>query len=76
MKNGARSGGRPVGSGKKYNWAEWFKDDSFTLVKGIDFQCTCDAMCRQVRSNASMHNVRVTTSIISSEEIQVEVSNQ
>lgn len=44
---------------RKYNWEEWFGQDSFTLVRGVDYHCSQSAMVQNIRNKAVKLGVRV-----------------
>ena len=50
-----RSRGRP----RRYDWAELFERDRFTLRLGRDFDCRVSSVAAQVRSVASHRGRRV-----------------
>jgi hypothetical protein len=43
-----------------YAWETWFRDDRFTLVRGLDYSCSQSVMAQQVRDYASQNGYRVS----------------
>lgn len=44
----------------RYDWDKLFKRDSFTVTRGIDYDCLPHGMAQQIRNEAARRKCRVS----------------
>lgn len=47
-----------------YPWDKWFSRKTFTVVRGVDYDCAVHGMASQIRTRASLRGLRVSLEII------------
>lgn len=47
-----------------YPWEKWFSRKTFTVVRGVDYDCAVHGMLAQIRTKASQRGLRVSVKAV------------
>lgn len=47
-----------------YNWDRWFSRKTFTVRRGVHYDCAVHGMASQIRTRASIRGLRVSLEIV------------